>query len=86
MEDARRTTRHDVRRTLTCAALATITTLGMFSVIANVMTPMFASMRLLSNGLSAQEVRVNREINDERVCVQTVRAEGAEPVSYRSLI
>jgi hypothetical protein len=86
MENATRTTKPDIRRTLTCAALAMITTLGMFSLVANIMTPMFSGIQLLPAGVSAQEVRVSRDVSDERVCVQTVRAEGAEPHSQPSVI
>ena len=86
MENATRTTKPDIRRTLTCAALATITTLGMFSLIANVMTPMFSGIQLLPAGVSAQEVRVSRDVIDDKVCVQTVRATGADSLAHRSLI
>jgi hypothetical protein len=42
MNNAMKTTTFDLRRTATCAALATFTTLGMFSLIANVMPALMA--------------------------------------------
>ena len=86
MENATTSTKLDIRRTLTCVALATITTLGTFSLIASVMTPMFSGIQLLPAGLSAQEVRVSRDGIDDKVCVQTVRGEGADQLTYRSVI
>jgi hypothetical protein len=47
----------DLRQAITCATLATITSLGMFSVVANVMTPMFAGSLLLTGRATAQEMR-----------------------------
>ena len=47
----------DLRQAFMCATLATITSLGMFSVVANVMTPMFAGSLLLTGRTSAQEMR-----------------------------
>ena len=60
----------DVRQTLTCATLATITSLGMFSAVANVMTPLFAGTALLNASTTAQEMRAAYRTDDAE-CVQT---------------
>jgi hypothetical protein len=75
MQTGTKTSKPDLRRTLTCAALATITTLGMFSLVANLMTPMFAGIRLLaSEPVKQQTEPLNYE---DTVCVQTARTDGA---------
>jgi hypothetical protein len=56
MERATPTTT-DLRQAFMCAALATITSLGMFSAVANVMTPMFAGSLLLNGRPPAQGLR-----------------------------
>ncbi len=78
------TTQFDFRRTLTCAALATITSLGMFSLIANIMTPMFAGIRLLTATGSAQEV--NADPVGDKVCVKSMLVDGEEGTHRPSLI
>lgn len=47
----------DLRQAFTCATLATITSLGMFSAVANVMTPMFAGTLLPTGRAPAQGIR-----------------------------
>jgi hypothetical protein len=47
----------DLRQAFMCATLATITSLGMFSAVANVMTPMFAGSLLLTGRAPAQPIR-----------------------------
>ena len=80
MEPATRNNKHDVRRSLTCAALAIGTTLGMFSLIANFMTPLFASIQLLPGGISAQEMRVGNQPIEDTACVEPARGdEAVEP-------
>jgi hypothetical protein len=49
MNTAMKTTTFDLRRAATCAALATLTTLGMFSLIANVMPPLVADGLVLAS-------------------------------------
>jgi hypothetical protein len=71
MVPATRRTQSEVRRTLTCAALATITTIGTFSLIANLMTPMFAGVALLSGIGSAQEARTGTRPLEETACIET---------------
>ena len=73
MQTGTKTSKPDLRRTLTCAALATITTLGMFSLVANLMTPMFAGIRLLADEPRAQQTQ---SINfEDTVCVQTAQSD-----------
>jgi hypothetical protein len=50
MNTAMKTTAFDLHRAVTCAALATLTTLGMFSLIANVMPPLVADTLVLASG------------------------------------
>ena len=47
----------ELRQAFICATLATITSFGMFSVVANVMTPMFAGSLLPAGRTPAQEIR-----------------------------
>jgi len=63
----------DLRQAFTCAALATITSLGMFSVVANVMTPMLAGSALLTVRSPAQEMRASYR-GDDGACVPTAHA------------
>ena len=49
MNNALQATTFDLRRAATCAALATLTTLGMFSLIANVMPPLMAEGLVLAS-------------------------------------
>jgi hypothetical protein len=49
MNNALKTATFDLRRVATCAALATFTTLGMFSLIANVMPPLVADGLVLAS-------------------------------------
>ena len=73
MQTATRSSKPDYRRALTCAALATITSLGMFSLVANLMTPMFAGIQLLAGEPAAQQMQ---SINfEDTVCVQTAHTE-----------
>ena len=58
MNSAMGITTFDLRRAVTCAALATLTTLGMFSLIANVMPPLVAGGLVLAS-------------SHETVCVPT---------------
>jgi hypothetical protein len=85
METAKSNTKPDLRRTLTCAALATVTTLGMFSLVANVMTPLFAGIRLLSTGTTAQETR-RSFTSDEDICVPTAHREDARDLTKPAVI
>jgi hypothetical protein len=61
MNAAMKTTAFDFHRAVACAALATLTTLGMFSLIANVMPPLVADALVLATG-------------HEVACVPTVQA------------
>jgi hypothetical protein len=68
----------DLRQAFMCATLATITSLGMFSVVANVMTPMFAGSLLLTGRTPAQEVRAVYRAGDaasagDPSCIPTAR-------------
>lgn len=47
----------DLRQAFTCATLATITSLGVFSAVANVMTPMFTGSLLLTGRAPAPQIR-----------------------------
>jgi hypothetical protein len=85
MEKARKTANTDIRRSLTCATLATITTLSVFSLVANVMTPMLSGIRLPAGVAAAQAFRVDPTIED-RVCVQTAHAEDADRLPKPSII
>jgi len=85
MEDARKTTKPDVRRTLTCATLATITTLGMFSLVANVMTPMFAAIQFQQAIVPAPDARAGKAVIEEKVCVQA-NIDDARGVLHLSVI
>ena len=79
MHTATRTSKPDIRRTLTCAALATITTLGMFSLVANLMTPMFAGIQLLASVPTVQ--RTHSIDLEDTVCVQA--AHGDDTIDLR---
>jgi hypothetical protein len=85
MNKARKTANTDIRRSLTCATLATITTLGVFSLVANVMTPLVSGLRLPAGTASAQASRTDPSIED-RVCVQTAHAEGADRLPRPSIL
>jgi hypothetical protein len=82
----KKTTKPDFHQTLTCAALATITTLGTFSLVANVMTPLVSGLHLPTTGLSAQEMRANQPSIEDTVCVQTAHMDGSTSSSRPSLI
>jgi hypothetical protein len=79
MEPATTTKKHDIRRSLSCAALAGVTTLGMFSLIANFMTPLLAGIQLLPDAVSAQEMRVGYRPIEDTACVEPARDEAIEP-------
>jgi hypothetical protein len=82
MQTASKNSQPDYRRALTCAALATITSLGMFSLVANLMTPMFAGIQLLAREPAAQQTpSIGFE---DTVCVQTAHTDDTE--SRRSVI
>ena len=69
-------TKPDLRRTLTCAALATLTSLAMFSFVANLMTPMFAGIRLLASDDAA---RPTQTLNfEDTVCLRTAHGDEAQ--------
>ena len=73
MQTATKSSKPDYRRALTCAALATITSLGMFSLVANLMTPMFAGIQLLAGEPAAHQ---SQSINfEDTVCVQTAHTD-----------
>jgi hypothetical protein len=84
MHTAIRNTKSDFRRTLTCAALATITSLGMFSLIANVMTPMFAGIQWLSATGQPQQTQAVRF--EDTVCVQAAHIDDATETARPSAI
>jgi len=66
----------DLRRTLTCAALSTLTSLGVFSLVANLMTPMFAGLRYVSSQRSAQ---TSQSLNfEDTACVQAAHADDTQ--------
>ena len=73
MQTATKTSKPDIRRTLTCAVLATITSLAIFSLVANLVTPMFAGIQLLASAPTAQRTR---SIDfEDTVCVQAAHSE-----------
>ena len=73
MQTATSTSKPEIRRTLTCAALATITSLGMFSLVANLVTPMFAGIQLRARAPTAQrEQSIDFE---DTVCVQAAHSD-----------
>jgi hypothetical protein len=76
MQSAIRNTKSDFRRTVACAALATITSLAMFSLVANIMTPMFAGMQRLSATDLSQPTQAGRF--GDTVCVQAAHVDDAE--------
>ena len=51
MDNVLKATPFDFRRSLACAALATLTTLGLFSLIANIMPPLMADGILLASDI-----------------------------------
>ena len=65
MKHAMQTAPIELRRVATCAALATLATLGTFSLIANVMPPLVADTLVLAR-------------NAEPVCVPAAQALHAE--------
>jgi hypothetical protein len=61
-------TKPDLRRTLTCAVLATITTTAMFSLVANIMPPLFSGIELLASSGSTQKLHAAEMT--QSVCVK----------------
>ena len=78
MEPATPTTTFDIRRTLTCATLATITSLALFSVVANVATPLFTGTLLLAARAPGQEVFVGVRADPVSCAQNAVRRDDAE--------
>jgi len=78
MQPATPTTTFDIRRTLTCAALATITSLAVFSVVANVATPLFTGTLLLAARAPAQEIRVGFRADPVSCAQNAVRHDDPE--------
>jgi len=73
MHTAMKTTPIDLRRTAACAALATLTTLGLFSLIANVMPPLVADTLVLATA-------------HETVCIPTAQAaRSADPATHSAI-
>ena len=77
------TTKPDIERILTCAALATLTTLGLFSLIVNLMAPLFASVALLTAHEVAQQTATHG--TEQRVC-QTTHVDDPEDLRRPSVI
>jgi hypothetical protein len=73
----------DYRRIATCAMLATITSLGVFSLVANVMATLLGSMTGRNPGDEAQEVRVS--LPASAVCADSARAEGAASLPLQAI-
>ena len=59
MKPVTRSAKPDYRRVVTCAALATITSLGLFSLVANVMATLLGGMTGRAGTDAAHEVRVS---------------------------
>lgn len=86
METPTPTTTHDFRRTITCAALATITSLATFSLVANVMTPIFAGSVLLAARSSPQQVRAGYRADNDASCVPTSHTPGTPGFTKLTMI
>jgi hypothetical protein len=63
----------DYRRVVTCATLATITSLGVFSLVTNVMSTLVGSMTGRAVGHAAQEVRA--DVATPVVCADSAHVE-----------
>ncbi len=78
MQSARTSAKPDYRRVVTCATLATITSLCVFSVVANVMATLIGGMTGRPMGQAAHEVRVS--LTSSAVACAPARAEGAAAI------
>ena len=83
MKPARTSAKPDYHRIVTCATLATITSLGMFSLVANIMATLLGGMTGRTSGLPTQEVRVS--LPPSVVCADSARAEGAASLPLQAI-
>ena len=77
MHVAARTAHNEVRRALTCAVLATFTSLGVFSLIANIMPPLVSGIPLFAAAGSEGPSRGRVLALEDTVCLQAAYADDA---------
>ncbi len=84
MEPVTQRAKPDFRRIVTCATLATITSLAVFSLVTNVMAALVGGMTGRSGSQTAQEVRVSLT-SPPIVCADSAHAEGPTSLPLQAI-
>jgi hypothetical protein len=84
MKPVTRSAKPDLRRIVTCATLATITSFGMFSLVVNVMATLVGGMTGRATAHAGQEVRVALTPSPV-VCADSAHVEGVATLPLQAI-